>query len=110
MLRPGYQRASSTNLSAGAPARPLEGKLAIITGGSRGSSSLWMLGSLVVFLQVAEAIIRNRCINCQNSGLQRCLPRLEFHVRLVDRTHLRASLVASIYLWHQGHIGTSRHG
>lgn len=36
MLRPGYQRASSTNLSAGAPVRPLEGKLAIITGGSRG--------------------------------------------------------------------------
>ncbi|MCJ1467428.1 hypothetical protein MMC07_006053 [Pseudocyphellaria aurata] len=36
MLRPGYQRASSTNLSAGVPARPLEGKVAIVTGASRG--------------------------------------------------------------------------
>lgn len=35
-FRPGYQRASSTNLKAAAAARPLEGKLAIVTGGSRG--------------------------------------------------------------------------
>lgn len=35
-LRPGYQRASSTNLKAAAAERPLEGKLAVITGGSRG--------------------------------------------------------------------------
>lgn len=35
MSRPGYQRASSTNLRPGA-SRPLEGKLAIVTGASRG--------------------------------------------------------------------------
>ncbi|KAL8841041.1 MAG: hypothetical protein Q9170_001066 [Blastenia crenularia] len=34
--RPGYQRASSTNLSSRAHTRSLEGKLAIITGGARG--------------------------------------------------------------------------
>ncbi|KAL8743339.1 MAG: hypothetical protein Q9190_004301 [Brigantiaea leucoxantha] len=36
MSRPIYQRASSTNLSRATGTRPLEGKLAIITGGSRG--------------------------------------------------------------------------
>lgn len=36
MSRPGYQRASSTNLTGNTEARPLEGKLGIITGGSRG--------------------------------------------------------------------------
>ncbi|KAL6714988.1 hypothetical protein ACLMJK_007248 [Lecanora helva] len=36
MSRPGYQRASSTNLSRATSARSLEGKLAIVTGGSRG--------------------------------------------------------------------------
>ncbi|KAI4087571.1 MAG: hypothetical protein LQ344_006689 [Seirophora lacunosa] len=36
MSRPGYLRASSTNLSKKAQSRPLEGKLAIVTGGSRG--------------------------------------------------------------------------
>lgn len=36
MSRPGYLRASSTNLSNNAQSRPLEGKLAIVTGGSRG--------------------------------------------------------------------------
>lgn len=35
MSRPGYQRAPSTNRGA-APLRPLEGKLAIVTGASRG--------------------------------------------------------------------------
>ncbi|KAI4099266.1 MAG: hypothetical protein LQ339_006058 [Xanthoria mediterranea] len=36
MSRPGYQRASSTNLANRPQHRSLEGKLAIITGGSRG--------------------------------------------------------------------------
>ncbi|KAL8952749.1 MAG: hypothetical protein Q9222_001360 [Ikaeria aurantiellina] len=36
MSRPGYQRAPSTNRAARTQARPLEGKLAIVTGGSRG--------------------------------------------------------------------------
>ncbi|KAI9711085.1 MAG: hypothetical protein M1812_007279 [Candelaria pacifica] len=36
MSRPGYQRAPSTNRTRGTISRPLEGKLAIITGGSRG--------------------------------------------------------------------------
>ncbi|MCJ1390084.1 hypothetical protein MMC18_002942 [Xylographa bjoerkii] len=36
MSRPGYQRTSSTNLLSSSGARPLEGKVAIITGGSRG--------------------------------------------------------------------------
>ncbi|KAL8645546.1 MAG: hypothetical protein Q9210_006649 [Variospora velana] len=36
MSRPGYQRASSTNLPNRAQSRHLEGKLAIVTGGSRG--------------------------------------------------------------------------
>ncbi|KAI4131680.1 MAG: hypothetical protein LQ338_001081 [Usnochroma carphineum] len=36
MSRPGYQRASSTNLSTRTQNRSLEGKLAIVTGGSRG--------------------------------------------------------------------------
>ena len=36
MSRPEYQRASSTNLASRAQNRPLEGKLALITGGSRG--------------------------------------------------------------------------
>ncbi|MCJ1454969.1 hypothetical protein MMC28_005322 [Mycoblastus sanguinarius] len=36
MSRPSYHRASSTNLKGNTIARPLEGKLAIITGGSRG--------------------------------------------------------------------------
>ncbi|KAL2041069.1 hypothetical protein N7G274_006013 [Stereocaulon virgatum] len=35
-FRPGYQRASSTNLKAAVAERPLDGKLAVITGGSRG--------------------------------------------------------------------------
>ncbi|KAL8908615.1 MAG: hypothetical protein Q9207_000703 [Kuettlingeria erythrocarpa] len=39
MSRPGYQRASSTNLSTRAQNRSLEGKLAIITGASRGIGS-----------------------------------------------------------------------
>ena len=47
MSRPGYLRAaSSTNLSGNTAARSLEGKLGIITGGSRGrvfSSSLHVL-------------------------------------------------------------------
>lgn len=36
MSRPGYQRASSTNLAGRTQSRSLEGKLAIVTGGSRG--------------------------------------------------------------------------
>ncbi|KAG8528043.1 uncharacterized protein KY384_006959 [Bacidia gigantensis] len=36
MSRPGYQRASSTNIQSGGAPRPLEGKLAIVTGASRG--------------------------------------------------------------------------
>ncbi|MCJ1405254.1 hypothetical protein MMC11_008481 [Xylographa trunciseda] len=36
MSRPDYQRTSSTNLLSSSGARPLEGKVAIITGGSRG--------------------------------------------------------------------------
>ncbi|KAI9790429.1 MAG: hypothetical protein M1835_000958 [Candelina submexicana] len=36
MSRPSYQRAPSTNRTRGAVNRPLDGKLAIITGGSRG--------------------------------------------------------------------------
>ncbi|KAL9039156.1 MAG: hypothetical protein Q9214_004990 [Letrouitia sp. 1 TL-2023] len=36
MSRPDYQRTLSTNLTSGTQVRPLQGKLAIITGGSRG--------------------------------------------------------------------------
>ena len=36
MSRPGYQRAPSTNLRGATASRPLDGKLAIITGASRG--------------------------------------------------------------------------
>ncbi|MCJ1476664.1 hypothetical protein MMC13_005332 [Lambiella insularis] len=36
MSRPGYQRTSSTNLLSSSGSRPLEGKVAIVTGGSRG--------------------------------------------------------------------------
>ncbi|MCJ1225120.1 hypothetical protein MMC12_001769 [Toensbergia leucococca] len=36
MSRPGYQRSASTNLTGATKVRSLEGKLAIVTGGSRG--------------------------------------------------------------------------
>ncbi|KAL8738997.1 MAG: hypothetical protein Q9181_000279 [Wetmoreana brouardii] len=60
MSRPGYQRASSTNLASRAQTRSLEGKLAIITGASRGigtaiATSLASKGAHVVLNYTSDS-------------------------------------------------------
>ncbi|KAL9611630.1 MAG: hypothetical protein Q9167_003745 [Letrouitia subvulpina] len=60
MSRPDYQRTLSTNLTGGTQIRPLQGKLAIITGGSRGigasvARSLASKGSSVVLNFTSES-------------------------------------------------------
>lgn len=47
MSRPTTMRTASTNLSAGSSGRALEGKLAIVTGGSRGMYHFVMSSSRV---------------------------------------------------------------
>ena len=60
MSRPGYQRAASTNLTGGTPVRSLEGKLAIVTGASRGigaaiATNLASKGASVIINFTSEA-------------------------------------------------------
>lgn len=74
MSRPGYRRASFTNLSNPAPSRPLEGKLAIITGGSRGigaaiAKNLAAKGAHVVLNYTSESSAEGT--NSLSSALQR---------------------------------------
>ncbi|KAL9006406.1 MAG: hypothetical protein Q9188_000811 [Gyalolechia gomerana] len=79
MSRPGYQRASSTNLASRAQSRSLEGKLAIITGGSRGigaaiANNLASKGAHVVLNYTADSSAERT--NSLSSSIQ-----AEHHVR-----------------------------
>lgn len=74
MSRPGYRRASFTNLSNPAPSRPLEGKLAVITGGSRGigaaiANNLAAKGAHVVLNYTSDSSAEGT--NSLSSALQR---------------------------------------
>ncbi|KAL9020944.1 MAG: hypothetical protein Q9185_001835 [Variospora sp. 1 TL-2023] len=74
MSTPGYRRASFTNLSNPAPSRPLAGKLAIITGGSRGigaaiAKNLAAKGAHVVLNYTSDSSAEGT--NSLSSALQR---------------------------------------
>lgn len=71
MSRPGYHRAPSTNLK-GPISRPLDGKLAIITGGSRGINFMCLLMSCKYVL---ISISRNRCCYRPQPCFQRRITR-----------------------------------
>ena len=108
MSRPTTSRTASTNLSGGGSGqRILEGRVAIVTGASRGMS--WQTHQPMTDPSMVTSN-RYRSSNMREPGKQGLLPDHELHFRLVRIHHHRTSRTSSERAWNQDSTRPSRHG